>query len=246
MRLSYLTLVMLVALVACAPAVPPPPSQYRTTATASQMPLFFAPGSARLAPADRERLSMMRWSLPAQAATTLRASGPFAVPRSEVVARLLDRPVQLVAAEPGVPVDQALLLIASPAIVADACRGPGERGLGSIWPGNDDVPARYLPPGCATAAALQAEVVAPYDLLAGRPLPPGAATPFAAAIETYYHRHDQSQSSAAQSSGQSGNLSGSSSTMTPTTATSSAAPGLLVGPLPSGGQPAPQGRPATQ
>ncbi len=200
---------------------------------ARQTPVLFAPGTARVAEADRARLSAMRWILPVQAVATLQASGPFAVPRSEVVAQLLDRPVQLVAAEPGMPADQTLLLIANPAIVADACRGPGERGLGSIWPSNDDVPPRYLPPGCATAAALQAQIVEPDDLLSGRPLPPGAATPFAAAIERYYHRYDQSQSSAGGSGGQASDQSGSSTT---SMATTPGAPGLLAGPLPSGGQ----------
>jgi hypothetical protein len=210
---------------------------------ATQMPVLFAPGTARVAPADRARLSAMRMILPAQAVATLQASGPFAVPRGEVVAQLLDRPVQLVAAEqPGMPADQALLLISNPAIVADACRGPGERGLGSIWPSNDDVPPRLLPPGCATAADLQAQIVEPNDLLTGRPLPPAAATPFAAAIERYYHRYDAAQSSAGQSGGQSADQSGSSSSAA---ATSPGAPGLLVGPLPSEGQPATQ-QPATQ
>jgi hypothetical protein len=33
-------------------------------------------------------------------------------------------------------------------------------------------------------------IVDPNDLSRGRPLPPGAATPFASAIERYYHRND--------------------------------------------------------
>jgi len=236
----YLTLVLLVALVSCAPGAPPPPSQYRSTAVATRVPVLFASGTARVARPDRARLGTMRWILPTQAVATLKASGPFAVPRAEVVAELLDRPVQLVAAQPGMPVDQTVLLISKPAIVADACRGPGERGLGSIWPGNDDVPPRYLPPGCATAAALQAQIVEPDDLVAGRPLPPGAAMPFAAAIERYYHRADAAQSSAGQSEGQAADQSGSSSTAT------AGAPGLLVGPLPPGGQggPPPSGEQA--
>lgn len=242
MRYSHLTLVMLIACAACAPGVPPPPSQYRMGATATEMPLYFAPGTARVAAADRARLRLMRLVLPAQAVATLQASGPFAVPRSEVVAQLLDRPIQLVAAAPGTPADQAHLLVSKPAIVADACRGPGERGLGSIWPSNDDVPPRFLPPGCATAAALQAQIVEPDDLLRGRPLPPGAAMPFAAAIERYYHRHSQAQSSAGQSAGSGAGQSAPSTTA----AAGQAAPGLLVGPLPSGGQTPTQGQAATR
>ncbi len=234
MRRMHLALIVLISLAACVPAPPPPASQYRPAETVTRVAVLFAPGTARLAAEDRARLRGMRLVLPAQSVATLQASGPFAVQRAEVIAHWLDRPVQLVAALPESPVDQTLLVISSPAIVADACRGPGERELGSIWPGNDDVPARLLPPGCATAAALQAQIVEPYDLLMGRPLPPGAATPFAAAIERYYRRNDAGQSSGAPSGGQASGQSGSSTT------TIQGTPGLLVGPLPSGGQSATQ------
>ncbi len=234
MRRRHLALVVLMSLAACVPAPPPPASQYRPAEAVTRLAVVFAPGTARVAAADRARLRGMRLVLPVQAVATLQASGPLAVQRAETVAHLLDRPVQLVAALPGSPVDETLLVISGPAIVADACRGPGQRELGSIWPGNDDVPARLLPPGCATAAALQAQIVAPYDLLIGRPLPPGAATPFAAAIERYYRRNDAGQSSAAPSGGQASGQSGSSTT------TVQGTPGLLVGPLPSAGQAATQ------
>jgi hypothetical protein len=234
MQHRHLALFVLMSLAACVPGPPPPPSQYQPAEAMTQMSVFFAPGTARVATMDQQRLRGMRLVLPVQAVATLQASGPFAVQRSEVVAHLLDRPVQLVAALPELPADQTLLVISSPTIVADACRGPGKRMLGSIWPGNDDVPPPLLPSGCATAAALQAQVVQPYDLLVGRPLPPGAATPFAAAIERYYHRNDAAQSSAGQSGGQ---TSGQSSASTTTVQGSpQGTPGLLVGPLPSGGQ----------
>jgi hypothetical protein len=72
----------------------------------------------------------------------------------------------------------------------DACGGEPARGLGDVWPGDDVHRIWLLPPGCATSTALRAMVVEPNDLLRGRPLPPGAATPFASAIERYYHRND--------------------------------------------------------
>jgi hypothetical protein len=230
MQRRHLAVVLLISLAACVPGPPPTASQYRPAEAVTRLTVLFAPGTARVAAADGARLRDMRFVLPVQVVATLQASGPFAVERAEVVAHLLDRPVQLVAALPESPVDQTLLVISSPAIVADACRGPGERALGSIWPGNDDVPPRLLPPGCATAVALQAQVVEPDDLLMGRPLPPGAATPFAGAIERYYDRNNAAQSSAgpggAQASGQSGS----------STTTVQGTPGLLAGPLPSGGQ----------
>jgi hypothetical protein len=233
-RHRHLALVVLISLAACVPPPPPLASQYRSAVTVMHVPVPFAPGTARLAAVDRARLREMRLVLPIEAVATLQASGPLAVQRTKRVAHLLGRPVELVAASPESPVDQTLLVISSPAIVADACRGPGERALGSIWPGNDDVPPRLLPPACATAAALQAQIVEPYDLLAGRPLAPGAATPFAAAIERYYRRNDAGQSNAGPSGGQASGQSGSSTT------TVQGTPGLLVGPLPSGGQSATQ------
>jgi hypothetical protein len=242
MHHRHLALAVLLSLAACVPPPPPPANQYRSAEAVTRLSVLFAPGTARVAQVDQARLREIRLVLPVEAVATLQASGPFAVQRSEVVAHLLDRPVQLVAALPGIPDNQTWLVIASPAIVADACRGPGERALGSIWPGNDDVPARLLPPGCATAAALQAQIVEPYDLLTGRPLPPGASTPFAAAIERYYHRNDLNQSAAQSSAGQSGSEASGQSGSTATTVQGApqGAPGLLVGPLPSGGQSATQ------
>jgi hypothetical protein len=222
-------LLVLVPLAACVPGPPPPASQYRQAETVSRLPLVFVAGSAQLTEAENARLRMLRLGLPVQAVPALQADGLLAERRANEVARRLGRPVQLQVV-PGMPPDQALLVTWSPAIVADACRGPGERELGSIWPSNDDMAPVLLPPGCAAAVDIQAQVTAPGDLLQGRPLPPGAATPFAAAIERYYHRNDPPQSNAASG----GNSAG--SDQSGSTAASGSTPAVLVGPLPSGGQ----------
>lgn len=226
-RVALLSL--LLPLAACVPGPPPPASQYRQAEVVSQVPLVFVPGSAQLTEAENAQLRGLGRTLPVQAVSTLQASGPLAARRAQEVAQQLVRPVQLVAV-PGMPPDQALLVNASPAIVADTCRGPGARELGSIWPSNDDVAPVLLPPGCATAVDLQAQTTWSHDLLAGRPLPPGAATPFAAAIERYYHRNDQPQSNAAQGGSQgSADQSGSAGAQ-------GSAANPLLGPLPPGAQ----------
>jgi hypothetical protein len=226
MRPSLLLLVLLLP-VACVPGPPPPASQYRQAEAVRTIPLVFVPGSEQLADAEISGLRVLGRSLPVQAMQALQASGPLAERRVAEVARELGRTVQLDAV-PGMPPDQALLVTSSPTIISDACRGPGERELGSIWPSNDDVAPVLLPPGCATAVDIEAQTTAPGDLLQGRPLPPGAATPFAAAIERYYHRNDPPQSSGAQSSAASGGGSGGSDQAGST-------PAVLLGPLPSGG-----------
>jgi hypothetical protein len=224
---------LLLPLAACSPGPPPPASQYRQAEVVSQVPLVFVPGSTQLTEAENAQLRGLGRTLPVQAVSTLQASGPLAASRAQEVAQRLVRPVQLDAV-PGMPPDQALLVNSSPAIVAGACRGPGPRELGSIWPSNDDVTPVLLPPGCATAVDLQAQTTWSHDLLAGRPLPPGAATPFAAAIERYYHRNDQLQSNAASNAAQGGSQ-GSADQSGSAGAQGSAANPLL-GPLPPGAQ----------
>jgi hypothetical protein len=218
-------------LAACVPGPPPPASQYREAAAVTRLPLVFAPGGTQPIDSENAELRDLSRSLPVQAAPVLRASGPLAFARAQAVGRLLLRPVELVAA-PGMPPDQALLVISGPAIVADACRGPGVRQLGSNWPSNDDDAPVLLPPGCAVAVNIEAQTTRPADLLQGRPLPPGAAMPFAAAIEKYYHRNDPGQSNASAPQGGSQSPAGSGSSAE----ADGSAPGLLTGPLPAAGQ----------
>jgi hypothetical protein len=226
-------------LAGCVPGPPPPASQYHSAATVTRVPLAFVAGRAALTEGEGAELRGLRHLLPVQALPALYVSGPLAAARATVVAGLLRREIQLVS-EAGMPPDQGLLLIAGPAIVADACRGKGEHMLGSIWPGNDDATPWLLPPGCATALDIEAQTTRPADLLVGRPLPPGAATPFAAAIERYYHRNDPPQSSASQGAGQGaaqGVAQGAAQgggDQSDSAAAQGSVPGLLAGPLPSG------------
>jgi type IV pilus biogenesis protein CpaD/CtpE len=91
-----------------------------------------------------------------------------------------------------------------------------------------------LPPGCATAMSIAAQTTAPTDLLVGRPLPPGAALPYAQAIERYYRRNDaarkQDQSDQQDAGGDSG-------ATAPAGTGSASAPGSAANPL-LGGVPA--------
>ena len=93
-----------------------------------------------------------------------------------------------------------------------------------------------LPPGCATALDIEAQTIQSPDLLQGRPLPPAAATPFAAAIERYYHRNDPAQSTGTQGGSQAGGDQPGSSTTTSAGATGVGSASPLLGPLPTTGQ----------
>lgn len=229
MRPYSIMLVCALPMAACVPGPPPPASQYHTSAT-TQLPLVFAPGTNELSPPEKAELQQLRQTLPIQVVPVLQTAGPLAAEHARAVGRQLSRPVQLDTI-PTIPPDQALLIMPGTPIIADSCRGPGVRQLGSIWPSNDGGAPVLLPPGCATALDIEAQTTQPSDLLQGRPLPPAAAIPFAAAIERYYHRNDPVQSTGTQGSSQgSGDQSGSGST----TATSVGAASPLLGPLPAG------------
>jgi hypothetical protein len=227
-----------IVLAACEPGPPPPASQYRQADIVAPLPIGFAPGDARLAEPVRSELHQIGRSLPVQTVPELDASdaGALAMQRTQEVARQLGRSVQP-AVVPGMPPDQTVLVVPSSGIVADACRGPGVQELGTMWPGNDAIAPLLLPPGCATASDLSVQVTQPQDLLQGRMLPPGAATPYAAAIERYYHRNDAPQSNAAQGGGSASGQSGASGSVGASGSAdgAGATPGVLVGPLPSSG-----------
>lgn len=176
----------------CEPAENIPSSYYRLEREPPLVELVFAPGRAEPQGAA-PRLRVVAAQLPEQAWVVLYAGGPVAVARARAVGRLLARPVELLASPPtaSLPPDTGLLVVqTTPGVVYDACRGPSSRGIEDIWPGNDDRRTFLMPPGCAVGTALKAQTVDPADLLRGRPLPSGAATPFAAAIERYYRRND--------------------------------------------------------
>lgn len=201
MDLGRLLLVSgLVLLSGCVHQAPPTVSQYRSATVAPPLALRYAPGAIKPAPDDVARVRALGGALPAGAVPRFIASGPLLSQRAQAMEALLDRPVEIqlagaTAADP----DSALLIPpAPPAIIATPCLGQGERLVGDMWPGNDAEQARLIPPGCATATAVAAQVVAPQDLLQGRPLPPGAASPFVNAIERYYRRNDTRANPTAQ------------------------------------------------
>jgi hypothetical protein len=230
MRSYLLMLTCALPMAACVPGPPPPASQYHTSAATTQLPLVFMPGTIDLTEPEKTELHQLAQTLPIQAVPVLQAAGPLAGERTREVARQLARPVQF-AGVSVMPPDQALLIMPSPPIVADACRGPGVRQLGSIWPSNDEDAPILLPPGCATALDIEAQTTQSRDLLQGQPLPPAAATPFAAAIERYYHRNDPQQSTATQGASQGAS---DQSQSVSTTSAGAAAASPLLGPLPSG------------
>jgi hypothetical protein len=201
------------------------------------LPISFAPDDMHLTETVKWDLRQLGRSLPVQTVPALHESdaGPLATRRAQEVARQLARPVQIVVVT-DMPADQTVLVVPNSGIVADACRGGGVRELGTMWPGNDAIAPVLLPPGCATAQDIAVQTTRPEDLLQGRPLPPGAAMPYAAAIERYYHRNDASQSNATQTSAAQGGASAASGSSSGSAEAPGSTPGVLVGPLPSGGQ----------
>jgi hypothetical protein len=188
----------LMLLSGCVHQAPVTASQYRPAMVAATLALRYAPSAIQPVPDDVTRVRALGGGLPAAAVPRFIASGPLLSQRAQAVELLLGRPVEIelprsTAADP----DSALLIPpALPAIIAMACLGHGERLVGDMWPGDDEDQAVLMPPGCATATAIAAQIVAPEDLLQGRPLPPGAASPFVAAIERYYRRNDTTRTNA--------------------------------------------------
>lgn len=214
MRGSVLALALAVG--ACATATPQYASQYSVAAYDIVLSLRFQPGRAGLLPTDQQSLARLGLELPETVVPDLYAAGPLAAVRVAAVDAALQRPVRwlqdgrsdpgrVVLSDPGRVVlsdpERVVLIVRTPPeIVADACRGPGVRLPGNIWPGSDDAAPLILPPGCAVANSIKVQVTSPGDLVRGRDLAPGAALPYAAAIERYYHRNDQAQAVTASSS----------------------------------------------
>ena len=197
-------LALAVALLAagCAPGPTPPAANYAAPTRLAPLVLSFAPGDGELPVASAALLRRVAQALPVQTVPELYLSGPLTLRRAHSVRKALARPLVLYPAAP-MPVgaapspDAGVLVLPVPdAILPEACRGVGERGPAGLWPGEDASRERLLPPGCATAASIEAQVDRPTDLLQGRLLPPGAASPFADAIEKYYRRNQPNQGSA--------------------------------------------------
>jgi hypothetical protein len=196
-------------LAACHTAAPPPASQYQPVVQLPPVGLSFAPGAVQ-PPYDQVRqLRAITRNIPEQIVPVLYTSGSLAAARMAALERDIQRPLQLVLRLDSPPNQALMAFPATAGIVADDCRGPGAKVGEDISPGEDRSLPRILPPGCATASDIAAQVTDKGDLLYGRPLPPGAALPFARAAERYYDR-DDTTSAAGQGSGGSGGSSGAS------------------------------------
>lgn len=253
MRASQLLAFLPILLGGCTPPAPPPAADYHLARQALPLVLAFAPGSDEPARLDADRLRYLGATLPAWIVPEFHAAGPRTLARARAVRRLLERPLVLSHNElrAGTIADQdsaVVLIQATSGILPDACLGPGQPVSGDVWPGDDARRATLLPAGCAVATALQAQVaaaVAEQDLLRGRPLPPGAATPFTDAIERYYRRNDPSGRGNSAAAGGNAGLAGSANTdVTPSAQGTAgrAGPGAnpanpLLGPLPDGPAP---------
>ena len=197
---------MAVWLAGCVSQPPPPVGQYRVSTELAPVAIVFAPAQSRISPPQIATLHAIGREASAFTVPVVFAAGPLAQARSNAIQQTIQRPVRLVLQPDSATPDQAVVTFPAPAdpIVADACRGPGLPVPGGIWPGSDARAARLLPPGCATATILADQVTEPADLLRARPLPPGAALPYARAIEAYYNRGPAADPASHPSSGGSG------------------------------------------
>jgi hypothetical protein len=181
--------VAILLLSCCHTMAPPPPAQYGEAPAVAPLTLRFAAASPELSPDDRAALRALAPQIPATITVDFTASSAPAEARAQRVARLLQRNVRQMY-RPGMAADEAVITVPATGISADACRGRAGRLTQDFWPDDDDRGTLLLPPGCATAASLAAQATAPADLIIGRKLPPGAALPYAQAIERYYRRND--------------------------------------------------------
>ena len=170
----------------------PSANTYSQQDVVQQVPLVFQTNSAELTPLTMAMLQTLRPELRAESSLTLVGSNDLAGPRARQVGTELQR---FVAPAPGArPAagqdDSAVLLVTTHRLIGTDCLAPGQLFTRDNWPADDASRPRSMPPGCATANAIQQMVVSQEDLQRGRPLPPGAALPVARAIERYYNRSE--------------------------------------------------------
>ena len=130
-------------------------AQYRLGATERSYTLAFLPQQADPAPGDRAALAELRPALRADTDAVLVMDAPLAEARAALVSRALGRPVTVDTRTPyWLGRDEALLVLAQPAIVADACTGAGQPVGRNLWTFDDYNRQRMLPAGCATAIGI--------------------------------------------------------------------------------------------
>lgn len=188
---------MLLALLSLAgcygyPATRENSAQYHVGVTERQYTVAFLPQGANPSPGGRTALAELRRVLRANTSAVLVADAALANARAALVSRALGRPVAVDTRTPAwLRRDEALLILREPAVVADACAGPGQPVGRNLWTLDDYGRQRLLPAGCATAAMLLEQAANKQDVLRGQPLEPGAAGPMARAADLYLRRNEE-------------------------------------------------------
>ena len=165
-------------LAACAPTVPPLPSDALLDQSIETIHVVrFASGDARLSDAERSALTSFVASidLAAPTALELRAAPPLAAVRHRSVSAVLRQlgagPARTV--EVAALGDRLVVAVETRDMVPAACLAAPRPGSGQ------------LPPGCANAVNLARSVERPADLLIGRQPGPSLASPAARALTRY-------------------------------------------------------------
>ena len=185
-----LVVAIMLALAACRPGAAEwteseAPKRLRLDDATAQVDLRFAPGSARLAPADAERLRLLAASGKLVPSDRVRvaaggyrdlADARFAAISAELVRYgIVAEPMVL----PAVPVNHAILESGRYLVTMPACpnwsKDPGPDYTNSF-------PSNY---GCANAVNLGQSVATPADLVSGRPVGQAAGQPAATAVQRY-------------------------------------------------------------
>jgi pilus assembly protein CpaD len=190
LRISYAALPLLLALSACQPGVATytaaeAPKDLVLNSTQRQVVLRFLPGSARLAPADAQRLTRLalagailpsdRVSVAAAGPRGLEAARQAAIARALLPYRIVARPAVL----PRSARNHATVTVERTLVTLPPCpnwSGPTPEHF-------DNQPSSNF--GCATAVNRGMMVASPSDLAGGQPLGPADAAPAVIATDLY-------------------------------------------------------------
>jgi pilus assembly protein CpaD len=190
MKPHFCPFAIALALAACAPGAAEytkseAPNRLQVAGSTSTVALAFAPGSARIAPAQIARIDQLVATGVIRPADriAIAAAGPpglAAAREAAVSSRLLrwgivaeTRPL------PAIPPNRAVITVGHYAVTLPACPN------WSMPRGNDFTNAPPSNFGCATAVNLGLMVASPGDLVAGRALAPADGKPAAAAVDRY-------------------------------------------------------------
>jgi pilus assembly protein CpaD len=190
MTRHFYPLTIALALAACAPGAAEytkseAPNQLQVAGSTSTVALAFAPGSARIAPAQGARIDQLVATGAIRPAdrVAIAAAGPpsLAAAREAAVSSRLLRWGIVAEAQPlaGVPANRAVITVGHYAVTLPPCPNWSQPRA------NDFTNAPTSNFGCATAVNLGLMVASPGDLVAGRTLAPADGKPAAAAVDRY-------------------------------------------------------------